>query len=95
MKAKIGIFILAGLLASSLASIAQAATNLDSNLAPSATEEMDGAHAAANAPELAADPDPNLSPTTVFAETRLRDADHGAPEIATAPNPNLAASTIY
>ena len=94
MKSTMAFFIAAGLLASSIASIAQAATNLDPNLAPSTISEVDMAHAA-NGPELASDPDPNLGSTTAVEEARVPDVDQGAPELAMAPDPNLAASTIY
>ena len=95
MKSKMAVFIAAGLLASSMVSIAQAAMNLDPNLAPSTiAEEMDITHTAAMGPELASDPDPNLGSTTVLEGARVRDVDKGAPELAMAPDPNLAVSTI-
>jgi hypothetical protein len=95
MRTKMAVVIAAGLLASSVASIAQAATSLDSNLAYSAiVDEVDIGHGAASAPELAADPDPNVAPTTAIEEVRIGDVDQHAPEIASAPDSNLVAFTI-
>jgi hypothetical protein len=95
MKSKMAVLIAAGLAMSSIASLAQAATNLDPNLAPSTIAEGgEIAHAGANTPELAADPDPNLAPTTTIDEARIRGDDQGAPELAIAPDPNLVASTV-
>jgi hypothetical protein len=93
MKTKMAVFIAAGILASSIASVAEAATSFDSNLAPSVVaEEADTG--SASAAELAGDPDPNLGPTTAGEEMRIRSDEQGAPEIASVPDPNLVALTI-
>jgi hypothetical protein len=90
MKTKMAVFIATGLLASSIASIAQAATSFDSNLAPSAVvEEADAQQAAA----FARDPDPNVAPTTAAEEARIGEVDESTREIASVPDPNLVAAT--
>lgn len=93
MKSKMAVLITAGLLASSVASIAQAAVELDPNLASSTVgEEVDVAQ---TGPELAFAPDPNLAPTTVFQEPRPGEMEQAGPEISFALDSNLVVTTVH